>query len=399
VNLFALLLATAAGAAPAQPVDPATARIWGGRYILEHGEFELLKFHQEEFARPYIDRQGSHFFVGLRSERLEARELGTGRLVWTKPDFGEIGADMAEHEGRLLVGVGAGLAALDKYDGSEAWRVELGGTISGPIAVVGDRAVLPVRPNAFVAVDLEDGVLLWRQKRPTPEDLTVRGQAGAWVTPNGERVILGFSDGSVMAVGLESGEPTWVRRLAEPAQPFQDVDTTPIPLDEGQAVLLAAYNKGVFKVAVETGAVLYRRPLEGIHGQTQLDDGTVVLVAGREAIGFDPVEGQVRWRFAVSQGSTADPVPAGKGQVWIGTSEGALTLLDGKKGRPLQILSTGSGVSAPLFVRGEEAVLLSNAALVLVMGRGRGTRITGRLPLDRPDMPFPPSIGGGVRSW
>ncbi len=396
MSLPALLLAGAVAAAPA---DPALARIWGGRYIVEHADFQLLKFNREEFARPYIDQQGSHFYVGLRSERLEARELGTGRLVWTKPNFGEIGHDMAEHDGRLLVGVGASLAALDKYDGAEAWRVDLGGTVAGPIAVAGDRALLPVRPNAVVAVDLSDGVLLWRQKRPTPEDLTVRGQAGAWVGPQGERAILGFSDGSVLAVALKTGEPIWIRRLAEPAQPFQDVDTTPIPVDQGQAVLLAAYNQGVFKLAVDSGATLYERPLKSIHGQTMLDDGTAVLVAGREAIGFEPNQGEVLWRFQVSKGSTADPVPAGKGQVWIGTSEGALTLLDGAKGRPLQILSTGSGLSAPLYVRGEEAVLLSNQALVLVLGRGRGTWISGRLPLDRPERPFPPSIGGGVRSW
>ncbi|MEM1023195.1 MAG: PQQ-binding-like beta-propeller repeat protein [Myxococcota bacterium] len=394
-----ILLGLAVSAVPAGNVDPGTARIWGGRYILDHGSFELLKFNREEFARPFIDQQGSYFYLGLRSERFEAREIGSGRLVWSKPDFGEVGAEMAEHDGRILVGVGAGLAAMDKYDGEEAWRIDLGGTVAGPMAVIGDRAVIPVRPNAFVAVDLADGVLLWRQKRPTPEDLTVRGQAGPWIDPSGQRVVLGFSDGSVMAARIDSGEPIWVRRLAEPAQPFQDVDTTPIGCDGGRAVLIAAYNHGVFKLSVETGAVLYERLLVGIHGQAQLDDGTVVLSSGQEAIGFDSAEGKVSWRFRVAKGSTADPVPAGKGQVWIGSSEGALTLLDGAKGRPLQVLSTGSGMSTPMFVRGEEAVLLSNEAMVLVLGRGRGTRISGRLPLDRPLVPFPDSIGGSLRSW
>jgi hypothetical protein len=48
----------------------------------------------------------------------------------------------------------------------------------------------------------------------------------------------------------------------------------------------------------------------------------------------------------------------------------------------LQSLSPGSGTSTPLQVRGEQAVLLSNKALLMVMRRGMGDSISGVLPKD-----------------
>lgn len=355
---------------------------WGVRYIVEFANFELLRINREEWSRPYIDRQGRLMITGLRSGRLEARDVARGELEWFRDDVGAVGAEMDDWQGVLLVGVDSDLVALDEDTGLEQWRLDLGGRIAGPIERAGDLAILPVRPNAFVAVDLSEPTIRWRQKRPTPDNLTVRGQAGAWIDPKRDVAALGFSDGTLLGVSLGSGDIRWVVRLGEAGEFFRDVDTTPIATDDGRALVVASYNSGVYKVDPERGSLIYERALTGVHGMVRAEplDLLVLSTGNGEVVGFDPGPGVVRWRYLVDEGFPTRPVAAGRGQVFVGTSRGSLSLLDGRTGAPQQLLSPGSGTSMPPMVRGDDAVVLSNKAMLLVLGRGRGQSISGVLP-------------------
>jgi len=289
---------------------------------------------------------------------------------------------MDDWQGNLLVGLDSDLVALDADTGEESWRLDIGGRISGPIARAGDLAVVPLRPNGFVAVDLAGPEIRWRQKRPTPENLTVRGQAGAWLDDRRDLAVLGFSDGALLGVELASGSTRWVVRLGEAGEFFRDVDTTPVATDDGRAVVVASYNSGVYKVDAERGALIYERPLTGIYAMVRAEPlDTLVLSSGDgEVIGFDARAGAVRWRTVVNEGFPTQPVAAGDGLVLVGTSQGALNLIDARDGEPQQVLAPGSGTSMPPWVRGEDAVVLSNKALRMVMGRNRGQGISGVLP-------------------
>ena len=381
------LLAMAAGAAPSldEAALPEPGPRWGVRYIVNLGPFEFLKINQEQWSRPYISRTGSRMFIGLRSNRLEAREMASGRILWTHPDFGTIGAGMAEWSDLLLVGADSDLAAVDQQTGQTRWRVDLSGSVAGPMALYGDLLLVPIRPNAVVGVDLAERQLLWRQKRPTPEGLTIRGQAFPTVDPARGLAYLGFSDGTLMAVRPETGEQVWGIRLPGGVDArFKDVDARPWLVDEGRGLLVAGFGQGVFLLDPETGREIYSRELLGVTAVARAEplDVWVFALGTREVVGFDPELGRVIWRYSVEKGFPNRPVPAGNGEVFVGSSRGATVLLDGATGRPLQSLSPGSGTSTPLQVRGEQAVLLSNKALVMVMRRGRGDSISGVLPKD-----------------
>ncbi|MGF1509493.1 MAG: PQQ-binding-like beta-propeller repeat protein [Myxococcota bacterium] len=385
-GLIALL-----GAAP--PGDLATSeaqrqQYWGARYIVDLGRFEFLKINREEWSRPYIDEQSSHVYLGLRSERLEARRLGSGEVIWSRPEFGEVGAEMSEVGGLLLVGQGPRLVALDKYTGREKWAVDVGGTPSGGVAMMNDIAVVPARPNAFVGLSIsaEGASVLWRQKRPTPDGLTIRGQAGAYIHPGLELAVLGFSDGTLLGVELQSGDVRWLVRLGEPAEQFQDIDATPLPVGpNGGEILTASFNKGVYRLSVEDGSIVYMRSLKNVHGLVRAEPlETIVFSTGRgDVLGFDPDLGRVTWSLNVKDGFPTRPSAAGDGHVWVGTSRGSIHLLDARTGKPLQALSPGSGVSTAPFVRGSNAVLLSNKGMAMILAKGHSQNLSGTLPVDR----------------
>lgn len=378
------VVGAAASGGAARAAEFAPRPIWGVRYIVEFANFELLRLSREEWSRPFIDRSGRLMVIGTRSGRLEARDVARGEIQWEKSSVGAVGAEMEDWQGAVLVGLDSDLVALDEDDGEERWRVPLGGRISGPIARDGDLAIVPIRPNAFVGVDLAAAEIVWRQKRPTPENLTVRGQAGAWMDAKRDLAALGFSDGTLLGVSVQTGDIRWVVRLGESGEFFRDVDTTPIAVDDGRSLMVASYNSGIYKVNAERGALVYERAIPRIYAAVRAEplDMLVLSSGDGEVIGFEPGPGVVRWRYRVNEGFPTAPVAAGDGQVFVGTSRGGLSLVDGRTGAPQQVIAPGSGTSVPPTVRGDDAVALSNKATLMVFGRQRGDSISGVLPED-----------------
>ncbi len=381
---LAPLLLSCALAGPEEPASDVPVQRWGVRYIVDYAQFELLRMSREEWAQPYINQQGRLFFVGTRTGRLEARLVASGERVWAKNGLGNFGARMTEWKSHLIVGIDSALVALDQDTGERVFEVDLDGRIAGAIERVGSTVVVPIRPNSYVAVDLEERSLRWRLKRPTPENLTVRGQGGAYVDERRDLVVMGFSDGTLLGATLSGGDTKWLARLGKAGEFFRDVDTTPVPADDGESLLVASYNAGLYKVDTDRGTIIYERPLGRVHSMTRAEPlDTLVLVTGDgEVLGFDEQAARLVWRYRVKEGFPSHPISTGDGYVLVVTSEGALSIIDARRGQPQQLLAPGSGASIPVMVRGTDALVLSNKALLLVLGKNRGQNLSGVLPKD-----------------
>jgi outer membrane protein assembly factor BamB len=382
--MLAALLTLGALGLPAQPGDDA-ALAWrapdprelepvvGVAWKADLGTFELLATNHEEWTRPVISPDHARVYIGTREGRLEARALDDGRELWSRTDLGAIGADMVEHRGVVAVGSDSDLVGFARADGEERWRVEVGGRIGGPIAQRGRLALLPIRPNAFVAVDLEAGTRLWQAKRATPDNLTVRGQAGAAIDPERGVAYLGFSDGALLAVSLEDGSTRWVASLGDASEFFADVDTTPVLLDGGASLLVAAYNTELFRLEAERGAIEWSRPLPRLISLTRAPGDRVVASQGDgQVLGLEPTDGDVMWRYRLEEGAPSRAVLlAGGNRVAVSGSRGPISILAVDDGRPLQLIAPGSGASVPPAVGGRSMVLFSNDGLVLALREGK----------------------------
>ncbi len=377
LSVLALLGSLSAGAPGAQQpgwVRPeGLRRVLGTRLKLDFGHFELLKINSEEWTTPYISVDGTRVAVGSRDGRLRMLSLEDGALLWERKEFGAIGSSMVSFQGTLVLGSDSDLVGLDETLGEERWRLPVNGRVGGRIVLHGATALVPVRPNSMVSVNLETGKQQWRVKRPTPEGLSVRGQAAASVDGARNLVFVGFSDGAVMAVRAQSGEQVWLHELGGPRPFLADVDTSPVLVDKGQAIVVASYRKGLYRLRSETGERLWHQPEKNIH--TMVAAGPRLMVAGTgdgQVIGLYAKDGRVRWRYQMKKGAVTEPVFLGRGQVAAGGTNGPVAILDVKTGRPVQLINPGSGVSAPVGWRDPDLVLLSNKGLFLALRYGVG---------------------------
>lgn len=364
-------------AAPA----PAAAPIWrrpnrdelrrvvGIRYLKDLSRFEMLAVHAQQWGRCYISKDGARLYVPDRWRTLRAFELSTGALLWERRGVGNVGPSMFEQGGRLWVGAGSELIALSPATGEQKQQLPLDGWVGASPTISGSLAILPLRPNSFVAVDLDTHKERWRVTRATPELLTVKGQARATVDEARGLAYLGFSDGMLMAVSLANGQTQWMAPLGRRRAFFPDVDAQPLLIDG--LLLAASYNHGLFWLDPKTGEVKQRQDV--LHITHLLEAGPDLLIAATgdgEVVGLTR-GGQPRWRYRMEQGYAHRPELLGE-YVVFGSAGGPLTVLEQKTGRPLQLINPGSGFSTSPAVRGEDLAVLTNEATLLVLKKGAG---------------------------
>ncbi len=379
-TLLVLSLAFAAQVAPVdapstwvEPQAHTLKTVFGLRYKRSYASFKLLQTNAEEWTEPLISADRSRIYVGTRSGVLETLDLATGESLWKRKDMGTMGYGMAEYRGYLVLGSDSSLVAVDQQIGRDRWKVDLGAKIGAAFVVTGTVAVVPIRPNALVAVDLVSGNILWRAKRPTPEGISVRGQCPPTVDAARNRVFAGFSDGSLLSLDLVSGKTNWVATLGKRRDFFADVDVQPLLTDGGRALLTASYNGGLFKVDTETGKIIWQQDLKRVTGLTRVEPGLIVASLGSgQVAGIYEANGKVRWRYKLRRGYPTKAISLAHGLTAFGVSQGPLTVLDIGTGRPVQLLTPGSGLSVPPVVEGPDLIALSNRGMLLVLRHGAG---------------------------
>lgn len=391
VTALLLLLASApagssSGAGWVRPEHDALSPVYGLRRVMRlaepSGSVLALNNHPEQWAQPFIGNDGSLIYVATDAGVLEARWINSGKLLFKRDDLGQLGAAMAQVGDILLVGSDGGLHGLEGYSGKEQWKTDLGGTVGGPITVTGTVAIIPVRPSGYVALNGLTGEIRWRQKRGKAEGITVRGTAGAAVDTKGHRIYGGAGDGSVSALGLDTGELLWTTKLSSQKadEPFPDVDTRPLLADQGRVLLAASYNGGLAGLDPKTGAVLFKKPeLLHITGLAEVKGGAWVVASmgDGQAIGLDPRDGRVRWRYRLKKGGVPNwPLGLEHGLVAIPSLNGPLAILDASTGRPVQLVNPGSGLSALPFARNKDLAVWTNKGHLLLLRLGEGSSVT-----------------------
>ncbi|HSG72494.1 MAG TPA: PQQ-binding-like beta-propeller repeat protein [Planctomycetaceae bacterium] len=225
---------------------------------------------------------------------------------------------------------------LDKWPAEgpkELWRIEGGVGMSG-VAIARERAITMVQTEGkqwLLAVDANTGKAVW--KTPLAKSYENEMGNGPRATPSiaGDRVLAFTGEGILVCVKFSDGSILWQH---DPLKEFSGKEAdygmacSPLVVGKHVVVTTGAPQACVVAYEIETGKLAwsagtdrcgYSSPaLLNVNGSDQL-----VAYTGSSALGIQPEEGKVLWRFPYVTDydcNIATPL-AHKGQVFISSGE------------------------------------------------------------------------------
>ena len=361
---LALLLVTLSACSTAQFSQPVvvhttpTPVLAGGEPVLAHSQ---IHFHDAPAPTPADLRFDSgdwilagHDGAGTRTVTLPLccntravaplwfRSLGTPLL----------GAPVVANEHIYLLASDGYLHVLNAQDGSEQWRLAVGGELtSSGLALAHGLAYLAVAGHYFAALDASNGHERWR--------FDTVGAVRAAPLVVGRVLLVSSGANSLYCLDALTGEEYWAFHSEDALAEFWPTRTIPVVADGMIYVALGAANE-FNALNLRTGRKVWEMPLhERMTGGPMLDDalGIVYIVtwSGR-VVALDSHTGRLRWDYRIAGGSESSPALSRRlGMLILGGFDGYLYALDAKTGRLVWRMLMGSAItSAPVVVEGAE---------------------------------------------
>jgi alcohol dehydrogenase (cytochrome c) len=325
--------------------------------------------------------------------RVEARDVETGELVWSRPTIeGHVGSLNGKDNGVTGKLNASWQGDQWKTGGGATW---LGGTYDPETNLIfmGTGNPSPwnshLRPGdnlytaSTLAIDADTGVIKWHFQT-TPHDgwdfdgvnefiafdATVKGKPmklGAKADRNGFFFVLDRTNGKFVSATPFVSKVTWATGFDKNGRPQYVAANRPGAPGEGggkgQSVFAApsflggknwmpmAYSQqtGMFYVpSNEWGMDIWNEPIAYKKGAAYLGAGFTIKPLYDDHIGvlraIDPATGKVAWEYKNRAPLWGGVLATGGNLVFTGTPEGFLKAFDAKTGQELWKFNTGSGV-------------------------------------------------------
>ncbi|MDX2052083.1 MAG: PQQ-binding-like beta-propeller repeat protein [Polyangiaceae bacterium] len=348
-----------------------------------------------EHATPALDIEGRRIFVGSSDHGLYALSAVDGTTLWRFETAGPVKSTPLFDKSRNVVYFGShdgALYAVDASTGSLRFRFMSNAEVQRPPILSGGRLFAVNANDTVMALDPNNGKLLWSQHRTPAMGMEVAGYSGALVHRG--RVYVGFSDGVVMAYNAATGASSWeaVDLAAEAEQilgdipQYFDVDTTPVAAttDAGPAIVVASYAAGVFALDEETGIQLWantaprgvtqltlwheaEHPPRGAHESALPIAEKTLLLASSGTSGLwalDPLTGAMLWQRELPNGAVSEPVAA-NGVLLVAGSELGLFAISPLDGSIIDGIHISGGIDAAPAAYGSRVFAMTNRGFLL----------------------------------
>jgi len=330
--------------------------------------------------------------------RVEARNVDTGELVWSRPVLEGL---TGTYQGKdtTMTGKANETWAGDMYKtgGGATW---LGGTYDPETKLVFFGTGNPAPWNSWlrpgdnkwtasrIAIDPENGEMKWGfQTTPhdgwdydgvnefIPFDLNKGGKtikAGATADRNGFFYVLDRTSGKYLHATPFVSKITWAKGIDANGRPIYNDDDRPgdptksadgkegkevfsVPSFLGgknQMPMAYSQNTGLFYVpSNEWGMDIHNEPVAYKKGAAYLGAGFTIHTVFDDHIGslkaIDPADGSVKWEYKNRAPLWGGVLTTAGGLVVTGTPEGFLKVFDDKTGEQLWQFNVGTGIVAP----------------------------------------------------
>ncbi len=211
-------------------------------------------------------------------------------------DAGSFGGGLAYDEGKLFATTGfAQVVALNPQDGKVLWRQALPAPVRGaPTARAGRLIVITVE-NEALALSTEDGHQLWHHTGLSEMASLLGGSSPA---VDGNTVLVPYTSGELFALRIENGTVQWsdvvssIKRTDQVAE-LTDIRGLPV-VDRGR--VFAAGNSDIFAaIDLRTGRRIWDREVGSTQTPWVAGDYVYLLSNAPELLCFEAKSGSVRW--------------------------------------------------------------------------------------------------------
>lgn len=323
--------------------------------------------------------------------KVEARDVNTGELVWSRPtvegNMGMLNGKESTMTGKLNA---SWPGDMYKNGGGATW---LGGTYDPDTNSLFFGTGNPgpwnsnLRPgdnlytSSLLAIDPDSGEIKWHyQYTPhdgwdfdgvnefIPFDATINGKPmklGAQANRNGFFFVLDRTNGKFISATPFVSKVTWATGYDKKGRPMFDPNNRPGPPtgEKGNTVFSApsflggknwmpmafSQQTGMFYVpSNEWGMDIWNEPITYKKGAAYLGAGFTIKPLYEDHIGvlraIDPTTGKIKWEYKNKAPLWGGVLTTAGNLVFTGTPEGYLKAFDAKTGKELWKFNTGSGV-------------------------------------------------------
>lgn len=307
--------------------------------------------------------------------RVKGFDAASGKTLWTAKVMPEteddpvLGGGLAYSGGRLFVTAGFNeVLALDPNNGDIIWRVKVPGAVRGaPSSMPGQVFVVTV-DNQTIALNADDGAQQWTHQGLT-ETTGLLGAASP--AANRDIVLPAYSSGEIYALDVNTGATLWSDSIAPMTRGsgnFSDIRGLPV-IDRGTVVAIS-YAGRIAAIDERTGERRWDARFGG--SQTPFVSGNRVFIvtSDSEVVSLDLNTGAKIWGTQLEK--YRDPEDLEGAIVWYGplvagdrlllvASNGAAVDIDPTTGGVIRQWSTGQNVVAAPAVAAETLFLLSSS--------------------------------------
>lgn len=329
-------------------------------------------------------------YIGSENNRLYALDRSDGTEAWRVDTGGPVRSTPAVANGTVYVGNDDGrVLAVDAESGEPEWDHSVGGRVRGSPAVADGRVHVGSGDGAVYAIDAADGEQVWAFEEPE-ERVDTAPAVATDESETGLRVYVGSEDGRVYAIDGISGTEAWSFQTGE-----GPVTGSPAVAD-GRVYVGGGIDEQLYALAADSGEVAWQYDTDGSTVTSPAVVDGRVYVASRAGGGSTLhalEEGERRWVFEGDLELTAPAVADGR--VYVASRAGTVYAVD-SDGRADWSLEADGSVQSSLAVAGDRVYFGTQTGVVYALTEGGDAAIGGGQPSD--DSGRGPPGGGGVGS-
>ncbi len=219
--------------------------------------------------------------VDLKPKEQRGNAFGGGPCFWNK---------------RLYVSTGYGeVVALNPDDGAVIWRQSVATPVHAAPTVTDGRIFVVTVDNELVVLSADDGKRLWSHNG-IPETAGLLGSASPAV--EGEIVVVAYNSGELWALRVENGRAAWSENLAsarsmDAVSNMADIHGRPV-IDRGR-VFAVSHSGRMMAIDLRTGAHVWEQEMASSHAPWCVGDFIYLLANDNTVVCLTRNEGKVRW--------------------------------------------------------------------------------------------------------